>query len=656
MTTNATSSSPQPAEKINRFGVILNQLISRFGDFLVNAIAQVRIWDKPYAGLMHLLIFGGVTIQILGTIVNLTQMQLFIPLLELPFPRGNGYLIFELVMDLAGAAILVGVLMASFRRLVLRPKTLETKWDDYFALGLLALIPLAGFSLEATRLISAAPSWWRWSPIGNQVANLFRATGMTPETAANLHRYLLFSHILLGLALVVSIPFTKLRHLIYTPLNIVLRSRRRSSVLDKIEDIEEAELLGVGKVSEFEPKQLLSFDACVRCGRCEEACPVAFSGMPYSPRAFVQSMRQAMLNDLVAPNGNGHQEAELLGGIIPEETPWYCTTCGSCLDRCPAFINPIDEIIDLRRYQVLTTGKMPKSVGDVMRNMERQGNPWGMPAEDRVAWAKDMHVRQLSPGDEADVLLFMGCAAAYDERNTKAARAMVRLLQSADVDFGILGLDEMCCGETSRRLGHEYLFQMMVEQNMEMFKGINFKRIVTACPHCFNTLKNEYPEFGGSYKVQHLTEYLAGLPKIKHLFSSNGKPVEGELVFHDSCYLGRYNQIYKQPRELLSMVNIQKVEMARKAENSFCCGGGGGQMWMETDPNTRINHRRLEDAIDTGADIVATACPYCLLMFDDAIRSKGYGEQIQVRDIAEIMADQLGSGTDLREELRDRTA
>jgi Fe-S oxidoreductase len=643
MTTNTTSSSPQISTRVVRFGAYLNKLISHLWDFIVNAVVQVRIWDKYYAGIMHILIFGGVTIQVLGTFVNLTQMQLFIPLLELPFPRGNGYLVFELVMELAGAAIIIGVLLALFRRIILRPKTLETNWDDYYALGLLALIPLIGFTIEGARILSTAPTWAAWSPIGNQVANLMLAAGMTPESAAGLHRYLFFGHVLFGLILVASIPYTKLRHLIYTPLNIAVRSRRENSVLEKIEDIEEAEILGVGKVSEFTPNQLLSFDACVRCGRCEEVCPVVFSGMSYSPRDFIQSMRQAMLTSLMAPDGNGHQEEELLGGVIPEEAPWYCTTCGACLDRCPAFVNPIDEIIDLRRYQVLTTGKMPKSVGDVMRNMERQGNPWGMPPEDRNAWTEGLQVRELMPGDETDVLLYLGCAFAYDERNKKVAQAIVRLLQSADVDFGILGLDEMCCGETSRRLGHEYLFQMMVEQNIEVFGGIKFNRIVTACPHCFNTIKNEYPQFGSTFEVQHLTEYLANLPKLNGQVSSNGKSAEGRLVFHDSCYLGRYNQIYQQPRQLLSMGEIDLVEMARKGENSFCCGGGGGQMWMETDPNTRINHRRLNDAIEAGADVVATSCPYCLLMFDDAIRSKGYGDQIQVKDIAEIMASKLGS-------------
>ncbi|MBE9473406.1 MAG: (Fe-S)-binding protein, partial [Chloroflexi bacterium] len=331
-----------------------------------------------------------------------------------------------------------------------------------------------------------------------------------------------------------------------------------------------------------------------------------------------------------------------LGSVIPEETPWFCTTCGACLDRCPAFVNPIDEIVDLRRYQVLTTGKMPKSVGEVLRNMERQGNPWGMPPEERISWAEGLEVRQLMPGDETDVLLFLGCAYAYDERNKKVAQAMIRLLKEAQVEFGVFGLDEMCCGDTSRRLGHEYLFQMMVEQNLELFASVKFNRIVTGCPHCYNTLKNEYPQFGGHYKVQHLTEFLAERPIQESVSSPNGNDLNGRLTFQDSCYLGRYNQVYKEPRQLLKNANVDPVEMNKKGENSFCCGGGGGQMWMETDPNTRINHRRLNDAIETGADVVATACPYCLLMFDDAIRSKGLGDQIQVMDVVEVMVKQLG--------------
>jgi Fe-S oxidoreductase len=628
------------ADRISKLGNSIKNLLPRLGDLFLNTVLQVRIWDKAYPGLMHLLIFGGVTIQVLGTFVNLTQMALFIPFLELPFPRGTGYQIFELVMDLAGVAILAGVIMAAFRRLVLRPKTLETSWDDYYALAMLTLIPLAGFTTEGARLVAIEPAWASWSPVGNLVANLFRTAGMTPASAAQLQPFMVSTHILLGLVFVASIPFTKLKHLIYTPLNIFFRPTRKANTLETIDDIEETELLGVGKISEFKPQQLLSFDACLRCGRCEEACPAAISGMPYSPKTFIQAMRIAMQSSLVESNGNGKQDAELIGGALPEDTPWYCTTCGACLDQCPAFVNPVDEIIDLRRYQVLTTGKMPKSVGDVMRNMERQGNPWGMPPEDRISWADGLDVRQLAPGDETDVLLYLGCASAYDERNKKVARAVIQILNQAGVDYGVLGLDEMCCGETARRLGHEYLFQVMVEQNLEIFSSVKFKRIVTNCPHCFNTIKNEYPDFGGKFVVQHLTEFLAELPLQGVEPSSNGRL----MTFHDSCYLGRYNQVYDQPRKLLSQTELNWVEMDRKNEKSFCCGGGGGQMWMETDADTRINHRRLAEAVETGAEVVTTACPYCLLMFDDAIRSKGMGDQIQIMDLAEVMSEQLRNG------------
>ncbi|MBK5106501.1 MAG: respiratory nitrate reductase subunit gamma [Anaerolineales bacterium] len=640
MTTESIPGTPDMNTRITSLAPSKRKFFSRLWDLLINAVLQVRIWDNAYAGLMHLLIFGGVAIQVLGTFVNLTQMALFIPLLELPFPRGTGYQVFELVMDLAGVVILLGVIMAAFRRLVLRPKNLESSWDDYYALIMLTLIPLAGFMTEGARLVAMTPVWSAWSPVGSLVANLMRSAGMTPASAAEVHRYLVFSHVLLGLVLVASLPFTKLRHLIYTPLNIFFRPERGSNTLEAIDNIEEAELLGVGKVSEFTPQQLLSFDACVRCGRCEDVCPVAISGMPYSPKTFIQAMRTAMQSGLVYSNGNGQGDVEMIGGAIPEETPWYCTTCGACLDRCPAFVNPVDDIVDLRRYQVLTTGKMPKSIGDVMRNMERQGNPWGMPPEERISWAKDLEVRQLEPGDEVEVLLYLGCASAYDERNKKVAKSVVQILNQANVDYGVLGLDEMCCGETSRRLGHEYLFQMMVEQNLEIFNSIKFERIVTNCPHCFNTLKNEYPQFGGDFVVQHLTEFLSEISIPGFPAPSNGK----QLTFHDSCYLGRYNQVYDQPRQLLSDTNLNWVEMDRSNENSFCCGGGGGQMWMETDANTRINHRRLSDAVDTGAQVVATACPYCLLMFDDAIRSKGMGDQIEVMDLAELIVDQLNSG------------
>lgn len=636
MTTQAAPGESQELTSPSKnLGAIWQKVQPKLRDFLVHAVGQVRVLRKAYPGIMHALIFWGVTIQILGTAINLMQMQLFIPFVELPFPRGSGYLAYELVMDLAGVAILIGVGMALFRRLVLRPKSLVSNWDDYYALALLTLLPLAGFTLEALRITSKDPQWASWSPVGNALAQVFQSLGMQAQAAAAWHPVLLWTHVGLGLTFIASIPFTKLRHLFTAPLNVIFHPRRKEGVLEKIENIEEAELLGVGKVTEFTPAQLLSFDACVRCGRCEDVCPAALSGMDYSPRAFIQSLRQEMISGLVRGNGNPPGE---LDQDLPEGIAWYCTTCGACLTGCPAFVNPVDEIIDLRRYQTLTTGKIPKSVADVLRNMERQGNPWGIPADERTAWAEGLDIRELQPGDETDVLLFVGCAFAFDERNKKAARAFVQLLQAAHVDFGILGMDEMCCGETARRLGHEYLFQVFGEQNIETFSGIHFNRIVTQCPHCFNTIKNEYPQLGGNFQVQHYTEYLVE-SGIYTSLTGNGSNGDSKIAYHDSCYLGRYNQIYQQPRQLLNQAGANLVELPRKMENSFCCGGGGGQMWLETDAETRINHRRLEDALAVSAETVATACPYCLLMFDDAIRSKGLGEEVQVKDISEILAE-----------------
>lgn len=629
MTTVDIPVTQKPAsKKPNRFG-------AQTRDFFVNILAQVRLFDKVYPGIMHFLLFWGVLIQVLGTIINLMQMKLFLPWELASFPRNNAYLAYELVMDIAGLFILLGVLMAAFRRYVLKPKYLENHWDDGVALLLLFLIAFVGFTNEGIRLLVTQPAWAAWSPVGNWVAKLMQSMGFPVANAASVHDALVWTHIVLALILVGMLPFTKMRHLFYAPFNILLRPRHKTGELEKIEAIETVEKLGVGKVDEFTSLQLLSFDACLRCGRCQDACPANASGMPYSPKDLVQSLRRSMLDNLVHPNGS--EVKEIIPSVMDESYPWYCTTCGACIIKCPAFINPVDEVVDLRRYQLLTTGKMPKSVGDTMRNLERQGNPWGIPPEHRMAWAESLDVPELAPGGETQVLLFTGCAAAFDERNKKVTRSFVKVMKKLNVRFAVLGFDEMCCGETARRMGHEYIFQEFAKQNIETFGKVKFERIVTTCPHCFNTLKNEYPQMGGQFKVQHYSEFLAE-QDLGELGQSN---LEGKVAFHDSCYLGRYNRVYAQPRRLLDASGVDRIEMKRNQDDSFCCGGGGGGMWMETDANTRINHHRLQDALDVKADVVATACPYCLIMFDDAVRSKGLGDKVKVLDIAEVLASQM---------------
>jgi len=527
--------------------------------------------------------------------------------------------------------------MAAYRRLVMRPKYLQNNWDDWFALGMFLLIALLGFTNEAMRFIAADPAWAGYSIIGNWLADVFRAGGMTVETAFNWHNTLVVIHTIVALLLVAVVPFTKLRHMFNGPLNILVRPQRPIGALQKIEDIENTEILGVNKMTEFTPQQLLSFDACLKCGRCQEACPANISGMDYSPRDLVQMLRKGMNNALLT--GDAAADGDVLGPVVPENYSWQCTTCGACIVKCPVFINPVDEVIDLRRFQALTSGKLPKSISDLLRNFERHANPWGILPDSKMEWADGLNVRELAAGDSVDILYFVGCAAAFDQRNKKVARAFVKLLQKAGADFGVLGFDEMCCGETARRMGNEYMFQEFAKQNIETFGKIKFNRIVATCPHCLNTLKNEYPQMGGDYKVMHYTELLAELKLPAP--SANGNGVQGKVTYHDSCYLGRYNDIYKEPRSLLDKAGVQRVEMARKLEDSLCCGGGGGGMWIETDVNTRINHKRLQDALDAKADVVATACPYCMIMFEDAIKAKGLGEKVKALDIAEVMEKQL---------------
>jgi Fe-S oxidoreductase len=459
---------------------------------------------------------------------------------------------------------------------------------------------------------------------------------MTREIATAWHELWGYIHISFGLLGIIVVPLTKLRHVVFSPWNILVRSRKKAGALETIEDIENAEILGAGEIGEFGAKNLLSFDACTNCGRCESVCPATISGSSYSPRDLIQTLHASIQHTLVrTPGDNGdHPNVD----FYTEPNLWGCTTCGHCIAVCPVFINPVDQVVELRRNQVLTTGQMPKSVGDTLRNMERQGNPWGMPPQERARWAEGLNVPKAEPGKEFDVLLYLGCSMAFDERNKKIAQAIVELLQRNNVDFAYLGLDEACCGETARRMGHEYVFQVMAEENIAMFSELKFKRIVTPCPHCLNTLVNEYPKFGGDYEVIHFTEFLQSLSMDigKISLSENGQ--SPRVVYHDPCYLGRYNDVYKEPRALLDAAELNLGEMKRNKADSFCCGGGGGHMWLETDAETRVNHRRLEEAIDAKAEVIATACPYCLTMFADAINSKGLGDEIEVMDISEILA------------------
>ncbi|MDF1500258.1 MAG: heterodisulfide reductase-related iron-sulfur binding cluster [Anaerolineales bacterium] len=632
MTTEAASTSaPSTRKKSARRVPPLREL-------LLHAVVQDRVLKRAYPGIMHFMIFWGMTIQILGTVINILQYPLFVPI-ELAFPRGAAYLGFELVMDIGGGMILVGVLMAFARRAFFKPEYLPNRWDDWYALALLFVVAVIGFFSEAVRIMAADPEWRAWSPIGNLLANGLSGQGVDVTVQAPIHATLFWAHAAVGTLFFVSLPFTKLRHLVTGPMNIALRPRRKAGELETITDLESAETLGAGEIGEYPSTSLLSFDACAQCGRCEDVCPSHAVGMAYSPRALIYNLHRSMHDTLMGENGS--HEKPLLGGYISTASPWLCTTCGACLEICPVFLDPVSAVIELRRHLTLMTGDIPGSVGETLMQMERRGNPWGLPKEEHATWAKELGVRVLQPGEQVDTLLYLGCAYGYDSRNQKAGRALVNLLQSAGVDFAILGSAEGCCGETARRMGHEYVFQVMVEENLETFNSVSFSRMVTPCAHCFNTLKNEYPAFGADFEVIHHSELISELMQSGQIETDGGANGK-RFTYHDSCYLGRYNQIYDQPRKALDGVpDLKRAEMAKNKSDGFCCGGGGGHMWLETDPNTRINNARLEQAVETEADIVVTACPYCLIMFEDAIGSTGRSDQIQAKDLAEVL-DELG--------------
>jgi len=445
----------------------------------------------------------------------------------------------------------------------------------------------------------------------------------------------------------VSLCWHTLWHIIISPLNVFFRSLEPKGALIPI-DLETAETFGVSKIEDFTWKQLMDVDACTRCGRCQDVCPAYISGKPLSPKKMTQDIKAHWLEKAPRllgtnskkenPGGNGQV---LIGDVVTEDEIWACTTCRACQEVCPVYVEHIDKTIDLRRNLVLEQALIPETAEGALRSIEDRGHPWRGTTLTRTDWVEGLDIKILaedSPPRRIDILYWVGCTEALEDRSVKVAQAMGRLFKLAGIKVGILGAEESCCGEPARRLGNEYLFQMQAKKNIELLKNYNVKKIVTACPHCYNTLKNEYPQFGGEFEVIHHTEFITNLLEEGKLRIIKGS--SGAITYHDSCYLARYNDIYEPPRQILnSMSDVTVVEMERNRERSFCCGGGGGRMWLEEKIGQRISEMRIEQVIEAKAQIVATACPFCLQMFTDAIKAKAVEESLKVMDIAELVAE-----------------
>ena len=620
----------------------LDNLWGRTLDLVKIGLGQQKVLEKTIGGLMHLAIYSAFLVLFLATCLVAVEYDLGIRILD-----GTFYVVFKLFVNTFGLLLLAGVLVALVRRSVFRPRGLTREGDDHLQLLLIGAIGVTGFLVEAVRIAATAPAAAQASYVSNAIASLFG--GAPLENLLSLHRGLWWTHLLLAFGFLASIPFSKMFHLGAGPVTIFLRSSRPKGALQPVPDIEEEEKPGVTDVEDFSWKQLLSSDACTRCGRCQDECPAFAADMPLSPRDVVLKTREQMSRDLfvrLVPSaadldkktGKPVTSPFTSGVLIPDEI-WACTTCRACMQACPVLIEHIDMIVDVRRGYV-AGGRIPDSARTALRKMADTGNPWGLPRDDRILWAKGLPVPFASDRKEFEYLYWVGCAGAYDPRNQKVTRTVVSLLNRAGLDYATLGLEEVCCGESARRLGEEGLFQLgMVEAVREVLSSYNVKKIITQCPHCFNTFRNEYPQFGVNVEVQHHSVLLRDLIAQGRIVPS--RPTNRLVAFHDSCYLGRHNDLYDAPRSALGSVpGITVNEPLQSREKGFCCGAGGGGMWLEV-PGKRINHLRFDQLMRTGANATGSSCPYCLTMFDDAIKFRNLEDSIQAKDIAEFIAESL---------------
>ena len=612
---------------------------------------------EPVAGVMHSLIYFSFGVLLAVTITLEIEHQL-------PdgakFLTGRVYQGYSLTGDLAGAVFLVGVLWAILRRWGprrLRPYRIrhKTRPEHAVILTTMLLIGVTGFGAEAFRIAeSGTPSFERWSFIGYPLATL--ADGLS--NVAGWHQAWWILHVLSFVVFVLLIPVTMLRHMFTSPLNMYLTQRERpKGAMRELPNLMETDLdsFGATAVEDFTWKQLLDLDACTMCGRCTSVCPAHATGKPLDPREIVLKVGQVMAasgTPETSPPIGQDAEITVTGANVFErvssEEVWACTSCRACDEICPVNIEILDKILDMRRYLSLMESDFPAELGTAYRAMENSGNPWGMAQSARADWAADFEgVEVLDGGDplEAEYLYWVGCAGSYDDKNRRVTRAMTELMQRAGVDFAVLGPAEMCTGDPARRSGNEYVFQMLATQNVETLNGMGVRKIITQCPHCFNTLGNEYPQLGGHYEVVHHSRLLEELVDSGRLDLSEAHLPE-RLVYHDSCYLGRHNDVYLAPRRVVGAIGgLEVVEAPRNGTKGMCCGAGGARMWMEEHVGEQVNVVRSRELLATGAERIATACPFCYVMIDDGVRGEGVEpDDVQVGDIALVVLEAIRRG------------
>ena len=626
-----------------------DQPLVRLKGALLISLGQQKVLQRvkygDYAGIGHAIIFWGFLTFMLSYAIFI-----FVASANSGFPEWllteTGVLVYSRYLDILSAVMLVVLVWAFFRRWIVKPSRLRfdlTRHSD----ALIIVVLITG--LMASTLLTHA--FWVTQGgtgpeaevyIGKALGELFEDWGVGVGAANFWQGFFWWSHLSIILIFTVYIPFTKHMHMFAAPVNAFFRSLEPKGALPLM-DLENTEKFGAGRVQDFSWKQLLDGYACAVCGRCTDACPANLTGKQLSPMHIVEGIKDHMvaIGHQGERNPEHEEPAPLLEGAISESSIWDCLNCGACMEECPVTVEHVPTIMDMRRYLVLEESKAPESAMNALLSLEQRGHPWRGTQYSRTDWAEGLEVPTMAEKPDAEVLFWVGCTPALEQRSQAIARSMAKVLKAAKVDFAILGDEETCTGDPARRMGNEYLFQILAQQNIDMMNRYNVKKVVTTCPHCFNTMKNEYPQLGGDFEVLHYSQFVDQLIKkgsIKPL-----KMVDVTMAYHDSCFLGRHNGVYDEPRDVAKAIpGLKLVEMgSRCRERGFCCGAGGGHMWIEESQGERVNHARTDQFLDTEADTVGVSCPFCVQIMTEGIQAKGLDSQKEAKDVLEILADSL---------------
>ncbi|MFW2368675.1 MAG: heterodisulfide reductase-related iron-sulfur binding cluster [Desulforhopalus sp.] len=607
-----------------------DNLGARVSDMVTNILLQKKVTRVRWAGMFHGLFFWGFFLLFIGTTLIVIQADFTDLLFDYVFLKGTFYILFSITLDIAGLVCLVMLAALFIRRYVLKPEGLETKRDDAIMHGLLFLILVTGFIIEGARMavteLGSPLSFW--SPVGLVVANSL--AGIGEKGLLSLHKFTWWFHLLLVVGFIGLIPFTKFRHIFTTSANYLFVDRGPKGKLVNLDlEDEDAEKFGATHVEDLSWKDIFDADACTLCKRCQDRCPAFYSDKPLSPMKLVNQIGEVAFDS---------PDASLID-TVTKEVLWACTTCRACQEICPASIEHVSKIVELRRSMVLMEGEFPgEEVMTAMEQTEVNGNPLGIGYAQRGEWVEELGIKSIAEDSEVDILYFVGCYASFDKRNISVARSFIKLCQAAGVKVGILGKEEKCCGEPMRKMGNEYLYQTLAMENIEQINSYNIKKIVTSCPHCYNTLEKDYRDLGLEVEVESYTVFLESLLQSGRLKINRE---DFTCTYHDSCYLGRHNDIYEPPRSLIAAAGGKIVEMDRCRDEAFCCSAGGGRIMAEEKIGERINVIRVQMAAATGAPTMLSNCPFCLTMFEDGVKGADVEESLRPRDIAEVLADRL---------------